>query len=99
MSLLFCELIVRIPEKKIWRVRVAPDLFEGDVVQVVDVPLAHAVMRKENVWLLDQDCLKRVPETTNVHSPLKMSFLGCEKSPTSRTFTQPVINIFEGFYV
>ena len=97
MTLRFCELSVRIPEKKIWRVRVAPDLSEGDVVQVVDVPLAHAVMRKENVGLLDQDCRKRVPVTTCVRSPSKMIFSGCVKSSLARTFTQPVINIFEGF--
>ena len=64
VALPFCQLSVRIPKKKIWRVRVAPDLCKGNVVQVVDVPLAHAVMRKENVWLLCQHCRERVPEKT-----------------------------------
>ena len=63
-SLPFSQLSVRIPKKKMWRIGVAPDLREGDVVQEVDVPLAHAVMRKENVRLLNEHCRKRVPETT-----------------------------------
>ena len=68
-SLPFSQLSVRIPQKKMWRIGVAPDLREGDVVQEVDVPLAHAVMRKENVRLLNEHCRKRVPETTEQKIP------------------------------
>ena len=45
------------------RVRVAPELSEGDVVQVVNVRLAHAIVREENIRLIDKQRGEQVPET------------------------------------
>ena len=42
----FCQLGIGVPKEKARRVRVAPDLNQGNVIQVVHVPLTHSTMRK-----------------------------------------------------